>query len=334
MNSQPTASSRRVLISGASGFVGRTLLATAAPLLATAAPLQLRPAVRSRLVPELGADQVIVGDIDGRTDWSHALAGIDCVVHLAARVHVMKPSASDRIEYERTNVLGTERLARAAAAAGVKRFVYLSSIKVNGESTGHHAFRADDVPQPQDDYARSKLEAERRLSAIEAASGMSVSIVRPPLVYGPGVRANFYRLLSLARSGLPLPLASIANVRSMVSVWNLCDLICALLQHERPMNGVFLVADGEDVSTAELVRRLARLMHRPARLFSMPVGALRAFAALTGRSAELDRLCDSLAVDMSETRVRLGWSPPLSLDAGLERTVRWYLQELTNRTAA
>jgi nucleoside-diphosphate-sugar epimerase len=327
MNSRPTLSPSRVLITGATGFVGRTLLATAAPL-------QLRAAVRSHPMPGLGADQVIVGDIDGQTDWSQALAGIDCVVHLAARVHVMNPTPNDRIEFERTNVLGTERLARAAVAVGVKRFVYLSSIKVNGESTADRAFRPDDIPQPQDDYARSKLEAERRLSAIQAASGMCVSIVRSPLVYGPGVRANFFRLLSLAYSGLPIPLASIANVRSMVSIWNLCDLICTLLRHERPMDGVFLVADGEEVSTAELIRRLAKIMHRPARLFSMPVGALRAVAALTGRSAELNRLCGSLAIDISETRIRLGWSPPLTLDAGLGRTVRWYLQQLTDRTAA
>jgi UDP-glucose 4-epimerase len=283
---------------------------------------------------DVGVDQVIVGDIDGQTNWSHALVGIDCVVHLAARVHVMKPTAADRNELERTNVHGTERLARAAAAAGVSRFVYLSSIKVNGERTEGRAFRPDDTPQPQDDYAHSKLEAERRLSAIEAASDMAVSIVRSPLVYGPAVRANFFRLLSLAHSGLPLPLASIANVRSMVGVWNLCDLICTLLRHARPMSGVFLAADGEAVSTADLVRRLAHMMGRPARLFPLPVGALRVVAALTGRSAELNRLCDSLAVDVSQTRVRLDWSPPMTLDEGLARTVRWYLQGLSHRSAA
>lgn len=327
MNSQPDPSPLRVLITGATGFVGRTLLAAAQPL-------QLRAAVRSRPVSDLGAEYVVVGDIDGQTEWSRALTGIDCIVHLAARVHVMKPTANDRIEFERTNVLGTERLARAAAAAGVKCFVYLSSIKVNGESSGQRAFRADDVPRPQDEYARSKLEAERRLSAVETASGMAVSVVRSPLVYGPRVRANFYRLLSLAHSGLPIPLAWISNARSMVSVWNLCDLICALLRTQRPMSGVFLVADGEDISTAELIRRMAQLMHRPARLFGVPVGALRAFAALTGRSAELNRLRGSLAVDISETRGRLGWSPPLTLEAGLELTVHWYMQHLRARKAA
>lgn len=326
MNSPSAPSPLRVLVSGASGFVGRTLLAAAVPL-------QLRAAVRSNRVPEFAGEQVAVGDIDGQTDWSQALAGMDCVVHLAARVLVMNPTAKDRGEFEHTNVLGTEQLARAAAAAGVKRFVFLSSIKVNGESSGDRPFRADDIPKPQDDYARSKLEAERRLSVIEAASGMRVSIVRSPLVYGPGVRGNFLRLLSLVRSGLPKPLATIANVRSMVSVWNLCDLVFALLRHERAMSGVFLAADGEAVSTAELIRRLAQLMHRPARLFPVPVSALRAAAALTGRSAELSRLCDSLAIDISETRTRLGWSPALALDAGLGRTVQWYAEEIAKRTA-
>src|SRR5450432_933914 len=213
MNSPSAPSPLRVLVSGANGFVGRTLLAAAVPL-------QLRAAVRSNRVPEFAGEQVAVGDIDGQTDWSQALAGMDCVIHLAARVLVMNPTAKDRGEFEHTNVLGTEQLARAAAAAGVKRFVFLSSIKVNGESSGDRPFRADDIPKPQDDYARSKLEAERRLSVIEAASGMRVSIVRSPLVYGPGVRGNFFRLLSLVRGGLPIPLAAIVNVRSMVSVWN------------------------------------------------------------------------------------------------------------------
>lgn len=317
----------RVLITGASGFVGRALIATAAPL-------QWRAAVRSSCGAPLWADQVSVGDIAGQTDWSSALAGIDCVVHLAARVHVMNPTAHDRIEFERVNVLGTEHLARCAAELGIRRFVYLSSIKVNGELTVNRAFRADDPPQPQDDYARSKLEAEQRLTCIEADSAMSVAIVRSPLVYGPGVRANFLRLLALAHSGLPLPLGSIANARSMVSVWNLCDLICALLLHERPTTGVFLAADGEDVSTAELLRRLAHMMHRPARIFSMPILALRTLAAISGRSSELSRLCNSLTVDVSDTRRRLAWSPPVTLSAGLERTVQWYLQDKSNRAAA
>ncbi len=328
MQAQQRQSAARVLVTGATGFVGRTLISSAA------GAIQWRAAVRPRSAAGLAADQLAVGSIDEKTDWSNALSGIDCVVHLAARVHVMNPTANDRAEFERTNVLGTERLARASATAGVRRFIYLSSIKVNGEGTASRAFAPDDLPQPSDDYARSKLEAEKSLWAVKASSEMAIAVVRPPLVYGPGVRANFLRLLSLAHSGLPLPLASIANARSMVSVWNLCDLICALLRHEHPMNGVFLAADGEDISTAELVARLARLMHRPARLFPAPVGVLRALAAMAGRSAELNRLCGSLAVDISQTRDRLGWSPPMTLDDGLARTVRWYLQTRSQRKAA
>jgi nucleoside-diphosphate-sugar epimerase len=232
----------------------------------------------------------------------------------------MNPTANDRTAFERTNVLGTERLARAAAAAGVRRFIYLSSIKVNGERTRTQAFRADDIPAPQDDYARSKRAAERCLSAVAATSGMASSIIRPPLVYGPGVRANFLRLLSLAHSGLPIPLASITNARSMVSVWNLCDLICALLRHDPPIGGVFLVADGEGISTAELVRRLARIMGRPARLFAMPVGALRAAGGRLPGAVRSSTDCNSLIVDITQTRSRLGWTPPLTLDDGLART--------------
>ena len=163
---------------------------------------------------------------------------------------------------------------------------------------------------------------------------MTASIVRPPLVYGPGVRANFLRLLSLAHSGLPIPLASITNVRSMVSVWNLCDLVATLVRHEQPMSGVFLLSDGEDISVAELILRLARIMRRPARLFAFPIGALQALAAVIGRRAEFSRLCNSLVVDIAHTRDRLGWSPPLSLENGLARTVEWYLHERAERNAA
>jgi UDP-glucose 4-epimerase len=323
----PDETASRVLVTGATGFVGRTLVAT--PI-----PLHLRAAVRSHTLPGLCADQVVIGNIDGQTDWSQALAGIDSVVHLAAHVHVMNPTAGDRLQYEQTNAIGTARLAQAAVEAGVRRFVYLSSIKVNGESTLQRAFSAADLPQPADSYAQSKLRAEQSLAAIEAASGMSVAIVRSPLVYGPGVGANFLRLLSLAHSGLPIPLASVDNVRSIVSVWNLCDLIFTLLRHEGPMHGVFLVADGEDVSTGELIRRLATHMQRPARLIGVPVWALRTIAALAGRRGELSKLCASLAIDMAETRARLDWSPPVTLDAGLGRTADWYLQQLLQRKAA
>lgn len=320
MNSSLSPSSPRVLITGATGFIGRELTSAAGSF-------RLRAALRSGPVPGLAAEPVVVGEIDGRTDWTRALAGIDYIVHLAARVHVMNPTAADRAEFERTNVVGTEHLAIAAAGAGVKRFVFLSSVKVNGEMTVNRAFRADDPPRPLDDYGRSKLEAERRLLKIDAESGMRVAIIRPPLVYGPGVRANFLRLLSWAARAAPLPLASVENARSVVSVWNLCDLICSLLKRQEAIGGVFMVSDGEDISTPELIRRLASSMHRPVRLFPVPLGLLRTIGMLTGKSAEVKRLCESLAVDMSDTLAHLDWSPPVTLEQGLDLTARWYLHE-------
>jgi nucleoside-diphosphate-sugar epimerase len=222
-------------------------------------------------------------------------------------------------------------LADAAARAGVKRFVFLSTVKVNGETSGARAFRADDPPNPGDDYARSKLEAERALLRIGDSSGMQTVFIRAPLVYGPEVRANFLRLLSFAYRGIPLPLASINNSRSLVSVWNLCDLILAVLRHPEPIVGALMVSDGHDVSTAALIRLLARALHRPSRLYPMPVIALRALSRLAGAAEEFSRLCASLAVDITDTRRRLHWSPPLTLEAGLGRTADWYLDMLKRR---
>ncbi|HEY2682915.1 MAG TPA: NAD-dependent epimerase/dehydratase family protein [Steroidobacteraceae bacterium] len=311
----------RTLVTGATGFVGRALLSSARDL-------TWRAAVRS--VPGgMEAEVACVGDIDEKTDWNGALADVDCVVHLAAHVHVMNPSAQDARDFERINVLGTERLARAAAKVGVKRFIYLSSIKVNGEKTEAHPFRADDPPAPKDEYGRSKLNAERLLAAIEAGGDMRVAVIRPPLVYGPSVRGNFKRLLALVNSGLPLPLGSVRNKRSLVSVWNLCDLIGCLVRRAEPASGVFLVADDELLSTAELVRRMALLMHRRPRLLALPPPFLNLLGKLTGRGAEVRRLCDSLVLDTAPTRERLGWTPPLPTDAGLERTVSWYLGQLS-----
>jgi nucleoside-diphosphate-sugar epimerase len=319
MSSASIKAGPRVLVTGASGFVGRHLLSARGEC-------TVRAALRSGAATDLDAEPAVVGTIEEGTDWSRALRGVDHVVHLAARVHVMKASAADRAQYEQTNVSGTERLASAAARAGVKRFVFVSSIKANGEATGKRAFQANDLPQPLDDYGRSKLEAERRLGVIDASSGMRVAIIRPPLVYGPGVRANFLRLLSWAERALPLPLARVDNVRSIVSVWNLCDLIWSLLRRDIPAAGVFMISDGQDISTPELIRRLAHFMGRPARLFPAPIALLRAGAAVTGKSDEFRRLCGSLVVDMGDTRTRLGWTPPVSLEEGLRRTAHWYVQ--------
>ncbi len=314
---------KRVLVTGATGFVGNVLCTTLA---------QRGYVVRATLrregpIPACVGEKVIVGDIGPGTDWSEALAGIDLVIHAAARVHVLNDAADSAGEYLRTNGHGTRRLALDAAHAGVRRFVYLSSVKVNGEQTIGTAFTAQDAPSPQDAYGSSKALGERFVTEIGTQTRMEVAIVRPPLVYGPGVRANFRRLLSWVDRGWPLPLDSVHNRRSLVSVWNLCDLLLRVLEHPEASGGTWMVSDDEDLSTPELVRRIATAMGRKARLLPVPVGLLRLAARLLLRRAEMERLCGSLAVDVSQTRNRLAWAPPLTTDDALRRTVAWYLSE-------
>lgn len=314
----------RVLVTGAGGFIGRALL----PLLLDGG-MAVRAALRRGPGPNFDArvEVVPVGDIGPATEWSAALAGVDAVVHLAARVHVMDDAAADPLAaYRETNTRGTLRLAEAAAAAGVRRFVFLSTVKVNGESTApERPFRETDAPAPTDPYAVSKAEAERGLLAM-AGGGFEPVVLRPPLVYGPGVGANFLRLLRLADRALPLPLASVANRRSMIYVGNLASAIVAALGAPGLGGRVFLVADGEDVSTPELWRRLAAALGRPSRLWPCPVPLLRLLAALTGRGAEMERLTGSLAVDANALRAAAGWIPPVRLAEGLARTADWYRQ--------
>jgi UDP-N-acetyl-alpha-D-quinovosamine dehydrogenase len=320
--SQDAASSARILVTGATGLVGRHLLSLAPAV-------RLRAAVRAGGGPRRNdVEYITVGNIDAETDWSIALAGVNSVVHLAARVHVLNPTPTDVREFEAINIVGTAKLAVAAAQAGVRRFVFLSTVKVNGETTDRRAFRADDPPNPSDAYARSKLEGERELTRIGVASGMQTVFIRSPLVYGPGVRANFLRLLSWAYRGLPLPLSSIHNARSLVSVWNLCDLIVSVLRYSGSITGPLMVSDGCDVSTPGLIRLLARALHKPARLFPMPIVLLRQVSRLLGAGEEFTRLCSSLAVDITDTRRQLGWSPGLPLETGLRRTADWYLDTL------
>lgn len=261
----------------------------------------------------------IVGNIDSFTRWEGAVSGVDTVIHLAARVHMMNDTSTDPLaEFRRVNTEGTLNLARQAAEAGVRRFIFLSSVKVNGE-TGF--FRESDVEDPQDPYAISKCEAEQGLRRIAAETGMAVVIIRPPLVYGPGVKANFQSLMRAVGKGVPLPLGAIDNRRSLVGIDNLVDLIVTCIDHPAAANETFLVSDGEDLSTPELVRRIARALGKPARLFPVSPALLKAAATLLGRREAVERLLSSLQVDISKTRDLLGWRPPVSVDAGLTRAV-------------
>jgi len=277
-------------------------------------------------------DTLPVGDIGPQTDWRAALHSVEAVVHLAAHVHRLARSdeeADDR--YFQVNTLGTEHLAQEAAKAGVKRFVYLSSIKVHGEftdaagdATGGRLSEADPC-QPLDPYGISKAEAERRLGAIASATGMELVIIRSPLVYGPGVKANFERLLGMVARGLPLPLASVRNGRSLIFLDNLVDFILCALQHPAAAGQTFLVSDGEDLSTPELIQRIAGAMGRSVRLWPCPVSVLRWAGCLLGRSAEVNRLCGSLRVDSRKARELLGWQPPYTVAQGMITTTQWYL---------
>lgn len=311
-----------ILVTGATGFVGKAL----STRLLDSADQRLRIAVRDDAKTGdlvIGCESMAVGDVGTQTHWDTALAGVDSVVHLAARVHVMDDKAVDPlVEFRRVNTAGTLHLARQAARAGVRRLVYLSSVKVNGEATEPgRKFTAADPPAPLDPYGISKMEAEQGLAAVAAETGLEVVVIRPPLVYGPGVKANFARLLALVERGVPLPLALVDNRRSMVALGNLVDLIITCLDHPAAAGQTFLVADGEDLSTPELIRRLARAMGRPARLWPVPVSLLRLGGKLLGRSGEVERLVGCLQVDIDHTCRTLGWRPPLSVDEGLRRAV-------------
>ena len=308
-----------VLVTGATGFVGRTLCGTL-----TRSGHVVRAAVRAdRVVRGAAAETVSVGEIGAATDWRSALRGIDCVIHLAARAHIPHDvSANDHL-YAETNGRGTARLVEQAVEAGIRRFIYLSTVKVNGEGTTDRPYAATDEPRPQDAYGKSKLAGE--LAVLEAGRlALEVAIVRAPLVYGPGVRANFLRLMNWVDRQRPLPLAAVDNKRSMVSLWNLCDLLQNLLTNSGANGRVWMVSDGEDVSTPELIRRIGSAMDRRVRLLPLPVAALQALGVLCGRREEVTRLCSSLVIDLTDTRAGLRWSPPLSMREGLARTVAWY----------
>ena len=312
-----------VLITGADGFIGRALRPALEQAGAGVVAAVRRPGVPGTLA---------VGDIGPATDWRAALAGVDAVVHLAARVHMLRDPAADPLaQYRAVNTAGTLNLARQAAAAGVRRFVYISSIKVNGEGRAA-PYRDDDPADPRDPYAVSKWEAERGLAAIARDSGLEVVVLRPPLVYGPGVKANFRSLLRLVERGWPLPLACIDNRRSLVYLGNLVDAIRVCLGHPDAAGRTFLIDDGEPVSTPRLVAALAGAMETSPCLLPLPTGILRLAARLLGRRAAIERLTGSLAVDSSALRAALDWTPPYRFEQGIAATVAAYRAE-TRRVA-
>lgn len=312
--------SRKVLVTGATGFVGRALVRrlSASPDYGVVAATR-----RGSELPE-GVASFRIDDVGSDTDWSAPLAGCDVVVHLAARVHQTAESADSALDlYREVNTYGTVTLARQAADLGVRRFVFVSTIKVNGEETvPDRPFTADDPPAPLDPYGRSKAEAEAALLELAATSGMDVVIVRPPLVYGPGARANFLALTQWLARGVPLPLGAVRdNRRTLLALDNLIDLIERCIDHSAAANQIFLAGDGEDLSTAELLRRTAEAMQVRARLVNVPVSVLRAGGTILGRSAMVQRLCGSLQADISKTRRALDWQPPVGVDEGLRRAV-------------
>ena len=310
---------RSVVITGASGFIGQALCDAL-----EAQGHRVRRVTRKS--PDLAQSPAFtIGNIGPDTNWRAAVAGCDAVVHLAAHVHVLRGQVGDAADaFHRVNVEGSENLARLAARAGVRRFVFLSSVKVNGEASAERALVETDPVMPMDEYGLSKAEAEKRLRIISTETGMEVVVVRPPLVYGPGVKANFLSLLRAVDLGVPLPLSSISNLRSLVYVGNLVHALGACLVHPAAVNRTFFVSDDHDVSTPQLIREIAAALGKKPRLFLFPPALLRGAGVLTGRTEQIARLTGSLQVDISSIKAALGWQPPFSLQQGLAQTVAWY----------
>jgi len=306
---------RRVMVTGASGFIGQSLCAELKRRC-----INIIPIIRSK---KQASDAAMVGNNDAATKWLSSLQDVDSVIHLAARVHVIRDSSSDPLaEFRSVNTEGTLNLARQAGEVGVRRFIFLSTIGVNGNSTLQgKVFAPTDTPSPYDPYSSSKYQAEIGLHSIAQSTGMEVVIIRPPLVYGANAPGNFGKLTRLVAKGLPFPLGSINNLRSFVGIDNLVDFIITCLEHPAAANETFLVSDGEDLSTPDLIRRMARAMNHPARLLPVPVWALQAGASLLGKGDAVQRLCGNLQVDISKARELLGWNPPFSADEGLKRAV-------------
>ena len=315
----------KLLVTGATGFIGRALIAR----VLTHDDYHISASVR-RLVSDFSSavKQLKFDGISSNTDWNNALQGIDCIIHTAARVHVMSDTANDPLEeFRQVNTYGALNLARQAAESDVKRFIYLSSIKVNGEETSLGSpFTADDVFIPTDPYALSKYEAELGLLKLAKETQMEVVIIRPPLVYGPGVKANFLSMMKWLYKGVPLPFGSIHNKRSLVALDNLVDLIITCVHHPTAANEIFLVSDGKDLSTTELLNRVAIALGKKPRLLPVNQKVLEFCLGLIGKKDLAQRLCGSLQVDISKTKKLLNWTPPVSVGDELKKTAEHFLK--------
>ncbi|WP_223483869.1 UDP-glucose 4-epimerase family protein [Pseudomonas sp. A-RE-19] len=317
--------SKKILVTGATGFLGNALVTRFCTLPETSVVAPLRN-INSKL-PDV-VEKTYISNIDKTTDWTQSLSGVDVVVHSAARVHVMHEDPTQSLEkFRAINVEGTLNLARQAIQAGVKRFIFISSIKVNGEATeSGSAFSADDIPHPLDPYGISKYEAEQQLMQLANTGAIEVVIIRPVLIYGAGVGANFQQMMRWLVKGIPLPFGAVTNQRSLVSLENVVDLINICVDHPKAVNQIFLVSDDEDISTTQLMQRLIACLGVKSRLVPVPVWVLMPLAGLFGRRATAQRLFGSLQVDIKKNQELLGWRPPTSLDDGLKLTAQHFLE--------
>ena len=310
----------KVLVTGATGFVGQVVCQHL-----TGSGFSVQKAIRNKSIEAQGHSH-IVGELNANTDWSQALIGIDAIVHLAARVHVMSDSSTDPLsEFRKVNVDGTVKLAQQAVQAKVRRFIFISSIKVNGEKTEGNSFSENDIPAPQDPYGVSKFEAEQALQKIARETGLEVVILRPPLIYGPKVKANFLQLINVIHKGWPLPLGSVKNQRSLLYVYTLADAIKLCITHPNAAGKTYLISDEKSLSTADLVVKLGQFLQRSPRLLKVPVSFMKLGGNLLGKSDMIDRLTSSLVVDSNKIRQELNWTSPYSIDLGMQKTAEWFL---------
>jgi len=316
----------KICVTGSSGFIGKALckqlLKYKHDILATSRYSNL-PDIK----PEKNLKFIQIEDINIEKKWPEILSGVECIIHCAARAHIMNDNKVDSLSlYQKVNVEGTRKLAEQASIAGVKRLIFLSSIKVNGELTKKSfCFRHADIPFPEDAYGISKWEAEQVLWEISRKSGLEIVIIRPPLVYGPGVKGNFLRLLNLVKRNVPIPLATVDNYRSFIGIDNLVDLLIRCTDHPGASGQTFLVSDGEDLSTPTLIKKISSAMGKKNFLFPVPISLIKFIGRMVGKSSEVDRLLSSLQIDSSLVYDKLGWKPPLNSDEGLLKMIKWYL---------